>query len=72
MYFIMPKIIRNLNSWFKKFGFTGTKNDEEEDAKNWEEEKEEEEWPEDFDDEFDYAVENNTIDSIEDNEQLII
>ena len=77
----MPKVIRNLNAWFKKFGFTGTQDDEEEEAKDWEEdeeieeEEEEEEWLEDFDDEFDYefkTVENNITDLIEDNEQLII
>lgn len=43
----MPKVIRNLSVWFKKFGFKGTAEDEDEDDSTfYNEEEEEEEWME--------------------------
>lgn len=50
----MPKVIRNLSVWFKKFGFKGTAKDEDEDDSTFhnEEEEEEEEWMEEEEEEW--------------------
>ncbi len=68
----MPKVIRNLSIWFKKFGFKGTADDDDDDGTF---EEEEEEWMEEvlIDEKVQYENEENIDELInEDYSNLVI